>query len=83
MKLVTVGLTITEGKGRKPNFERKEKPATFPKNLAGCIKKQAEYRTATTTYPCCGQALGEFSRSWSYRLAGANVQKFLIVKTPA
>ena len=24
------------------------------------------YRTATTTYPCCGQALGEFGGSWSY-----------------
>ena len=25
------------------------------------------YRTATTFYPCCGQALGEFKGSWSYR----------------
>ena len=24
------------------------------------------YRTATTTYPCCLPALGEFCRSWSY-----------------
>jgi len=32
------------------------------------IKKGASliYRTATTTYPCCGQALGEFGGSWSY-----------------
>ncbi len=25
------------------------------------------YRTATTIYPCCRQALGGFERSWSYR----------------
>ena len=25
------------------------------------------YRTATTSYPCCCQALGEFKGSWSYR----------------
>jgi len=25
------------------------------------------YRTATTTYPCCLPALGDFSRSWSYK----------------
>jgi hypothetical protein len=43
------------------------------KTLRVKVKKQVEYRTATTAYPCCGQALGEFSRSWSYRLAGAKI----------
>ena len=35
------------------------------------------YRTATTTYPCCGQALGEFSGSWSYTTyPGTKVERF-------
>ena len=35
------------------------------------------YRTATTTYPCCLPALGEFCRSWSYMTyPTAKVSKF-------
>ena len=33
-----------------------------------CINEKREsliHRTATTSYPCCGQALGEFRGSWS------------------
>jgi len=36
-------------------------------------KWQTEHRTATTTYPCCLPALGEFSRSWSCRFAEAKL----------
>src|SRR5579859_911599 len=40
-------------------------------------KWQTEHRTATTAYPCCLPALGEFSRSWSCRFAEAKLIKFL------
>jgi len=36
------------------------------------------YRTATTAYPCCLPALGEFCRSWSYMTyPGTKVRKFI------
>jgi hypothetical protein len=37
-------------------------------------KRQTEYRTATTAYPCYLPVLGEFSGSWSYRFARAKVE---------
>lgn len=45
-----------------------------PSSLKSRQKKwQAVYRTATTAYPCYIPVLGEFSRSWSYRLAGSKI----------
>jgi len=38
-------------------------------------KWQTEHRTATTAYPCYLPILGEFSRSWSCRFAGAKLTK--------
>ena len=40
-----------------------------PPATRGGQKKRVSYlhRTATTFYPCCGQALGEFKGSWSCR----------------
>ncbi len=39
-------------------------------------KWQTEHRTATTAYPCYLPVLGEFSRSWSCRLAGTKIMRF-------
>jgi len=45
-----------------------------PKRKVKTKKKwQTEYRTATTNYPCLLPHLGEFIRSWSYRLADAKI----------
>jgi hypothetical protein len=40
---------------------------------SGQKKWQTEHRTATTAYPCYLPVLGEFSRSWSCRFAGAKI----------
>jgi len=40
-------------------------------------KWQTEHRTATTAYPCYLPILGEFSRSWSCRLAGRKDKRYL------
>ncbi len=45
----------------------------------GIKKWQARYRTATTAYPCYIPVLGEFSRSWSYRLAVAKIRYLNVV----
>gem|GEM_PF-5750662 len=37
------------------------------------------HRTATTFYPCCGQALGEFERSWSCRTYPVAKVRFFII----
>lgn len=42
-------------------------------NVEGKKKWQTEHRTATTAYPCYLPILGEFSRSWSCRFAGAKI----------
>ncbi len=43
------------------------------------VLKQEErtHRTATTSYPCCVSALGEFRGSWSCAAQGANIKGFL------
>jgi len=33
----------------------------------------------STTYPCFFPDLGEFSRSWSYRFAGAKIERHFLV----
>jgi hypothetical protein len=40
-------------------------------------KKMASYlhRTATTIYPCCIPALGEFNRSWSYKTCRCKIEE--------
>src|SRR5687768_16620199 len=44
-------------------------------------KWQTEHRTATTAYPCYLPVLGEFSRSWSCRLAGRKDRRLSKTKT--
>jgi len=57
------GLKFTSSKVMS---SEKEQPEMGEK---GNKKRQTEHRTATTAYPCYLPVLGEFSRSWSCRLA--------------
>ena len=46
-----------------------------------CLNKKRVsylYRTATTFYPCCLPALGEFKGSWSYKTYPAQKYKLKI-----
>ena len=52
------------------SLEMKRMKGKFSKDRAEIKKGQTEHRTATTAYPCYLPILGEFSRSWSCRLAG-------------
>lgn len=44
-------------------------------------KGEESYRTATTSYPCCISALGEFEGSWSYDPHGRKIN-FIFGKKP-
>jgi hypothetical protein len=58
------GVTIP-GNRRKYSEDFREKG----ENLRVTKKNANRHRTATTAYPCYLPVLGEFSRSWSCRLA--------------